>query len=157
MMFRGAEAARDIANLDDRGAYRPLKTAPNLRHGWALLISGVEALRQGARLFLSGELGVWRSYELGTLKPVPLRETLERQSGMYAVTKKITDRQATAMVMDFAERIGGCLKRILWPIAPGNPIASRPAEKRNAKARDGEMPLLCHEACNLLVAGRAKS
>ena len=32
----GANAARHLANLDDAGAYRPLKTAPNLRHGWRL-------------------------------------------------------------------------------------------------------------------------
>jgi sirohydrochlorin cobaltochelatase len=151
-MFHGAETARGLSNLDDHGVYRPLKTAPNLRHGWALLVSGVDALRHALDYFYPAMLGIWRSYELRALTPVPLRETLERQTGMYAVTRKITDRQASAMVADFCRTDGGCLKRILWPLAPGSPIATLPAEKTETFAPRREMPLLCHEACNLLVA-----
>jgi len=151
-IFHGPEAARGLSNLDDHGAYRPLKSAPNLRHGWALFISGIEALRHALDYFYPAMLGVWRSHEMRTLSPVPLRETLERQTGMYAVTRKITDRQAGAMVADFCRTDGGCLKRILWPLAPGTPVPSLPVEKTNAFAPAGVMPLLCHEACNLLVA-----
>jgi sirohydrochlorin cobaltochelatase len=151
-VFHGAAAARGLSNLDDQGTYRPLKTAPNLRHGWALLVSGVDALRHALDYFYPAMLGVWRSHELGTLTPVPFRETLDRQSGMYAVTRKITDRQACAMVADFCRTDGGCLKRILWLLAPGTPVSSLPAKKIEAFAPAGEMPLLCHEACNLLVA-----
>jgi sirohydrochlorin cobaltochelatase len=151
-VLHGAEAARGLSNLDDRGAYRPLKSAPNLRHGWALFISGVEALRHALDYFYPAMLGVWRSHELRALSPVPLRETLERQTGMYAVTRKITERQATAMVADFCRTDGGCLKRILWPLAPGTPITSLTPEKMEASAPADEMPLLCQEACNLLVA-----
>jgi len=151
-VFYGAETARGLSNLDDHGAYRPLKTAPNLRHGWALRVSGVDALRHALDYFYPAMLGVWRSHELRALSPVPLRQTLERQTGMYAVTGKITDRQAGAMVADFCRTEGGCLKRILWPLAPGTPIPSLPVKKTAAFASAGEMPLLCHEACNLLVA-----
>ena len=56
------------------------------------------------------------------------------------------------MIADFCRTDGGCLKRILWPLAPGTPIPSLPAEKTTAAAPANEMPLLCHEACNLLVA-----
>jgi sirohydrochlorin cobaltochelatase len=151
-VFHGAEAARGISKLDDLGAYRPLKSAPDLRHGWKLQISGVDALRDALDYFYPAMLGVWRSHELGTLTPVPLRETLERQSGMYAITRKLTDRQAGAMVADFCRTDGGCLKRILWSLAPGTPMPSLPSVKTEAFAPAGEMPLLCHEACNLLVA-----
>jgi sirohydrochlorin cobaltochelatase len=151
-VFRGPEAARGLSNLDDHGAYRPLKSAPNLRHGWALLVSGADALRRALDYFYPAMLGVWRSHEMGMLPPVPFRQTLERQSGMYAVTRKITDRQAGAMIADFCRTDGGCLKRILWPLASGTPIPSLPAEKTNPAAPACEMPLLCHEACNFLVA-----
>jgi len=151
-VYHGAEAARALSNLDDHGAYRPLKTAPNLRHGWALFVSGVDALRRALDYFYPAMLGIWRSHELRALSPVPLRETLERQTGMYAVTRKITDRQAAAMIADFCRTDGGCLKRILWPLAEGIPIPALPAEKTEAFAPAIEMPMLCHEACNLLVA-----
>jgi sirohydrochlorin cobaltochelatase len=151
-VFHGAEAARGLSNLDDHGAYRPLKTAPNLRHGWSLLVSGVDALRHALDYFYPAMLGVWRSHELRVLSPVPLRETLERQTGMYAITRKITDRQAGAMAAEFCRTDGGCLKRILWPLDSGTPVPSLPVEKTEAFAPAGEMPLLCHEACNLLVA-----
>jgi sirohydrochlorin cobaltochelatase len=151
-VFIGAEAARGLSNLDDHGAYRPLKTAPSLRHGWRLLVFGLDALRHALDYFYPAMVGVWRSHTQRTLSPVPLHKTLERQTGMYAITKKITDAQATAMVADFCRTDGGCLKRILWPLAPGAPISSLPPEKRDASAFAGEMPLLCHEACNFLVA-----
>ena len=35
-LFTQPEDAEEIARYDDAGAYRPLKTAPNLRHGWRL-------------------------------------------------------------------------------------------------------------------------
>jgi len=152
VVFHGAEAARGISKLDDLGAYRPLKSAPNLRHGWTLQVSGAEALRHALDYFYPAMLGVWRSHKLGALTSVPLSETLARQSGMYAITRKITDRQAGAMVAEFCRTDGGCLKRILWPLAPGTPIPSLPSMKTEAFAPAGEMPLLCHEACNLLVA-----
>jgi hypothetical protein len=44
------------------------------------------------------------------------------------------------------------LKHILWPLAPGVPVSSLPAEKFSPDATPGTLPLLCHEACNLLVA-----
>jgi hypothetical protein len=56
------------------------------------------------------------------------------------------------MIGDFCRTDGGCLKRILWEIAPGMPVTSLPAEKLQPTAAPGALPLLCHEACNLLVA-----
>jgi hypothetical protein len=97
-------------------------------------------------------IGIWASHQHGTLTVVPLRDTLARQSGMYAVTKKISDAQAQTMIGEFCRTDGGCLKRILWPIAPGVPVTSLPAEKFEAVAAPNSLPLLCHEACNLLVA-----
>lgn len=148
----GAEAARELAHYDDAGKFRPLKTAPNLRHGWRLSVADLAELRGALDYFYPAMLGVWVSQQRGTLVPVPLRDTLARQTGMYRVTQKITDEQAQAMIGAHCRLDGGCLKRILWPIAPGLPITSLPAEKFDPTAPPGSLPLLCHEACNLLVA-----
>jgi len=37
--FHSPDDAVEIARLDDAGEYRPLKTAPNLRHGWRLEVT----------------------------------------------------------------------------------------------------------------------
>jgi sirohydrochlorin cobaltochelatase len=150
--FTGPEAARDLAHFDNAGKFRPLKTAPNLRRGWRLHVASLAELHRALDYFYPAMLGVWLSQRSGQLRTVPLRETLARQTGMYAVTKKITDEQAQAMIGDFCRTDGGCLKRILWEIAPGMPVTSLPAEKLQPTAAPGALPLLCHEACNLLVA-----
>ena len=134
------EDARALATFDDAGKYRPLKTAPNLRHGWLLALNDVESLRRALDYFYPAMLGVWLSRTRGELFPVPLRATLDRQTGMYAVTKTITDEQARAMVDGFC---AGCLKRRLW-------------DGQAPTAAPGALPLLCHEACNLLVAEARK-
>jgi sirohydrochlorin cobaltochelatase len=148
----GPEAARNLAHFDDGGKFRPLKTAPNLRHGWKLQVSSLTELRRALDYFYPAMLGVWFSQRRGRLVVVRLRDTLARQTGMYAITKKITDAQAQTMIGGFCRSDGGCLKRILWPIAPGVPVTSLPAEKFRPDAPAGTLPLLCHEACNLLVA-----
>lgn len=151
-LHRGAEAARTLAHYTDEGAFRPLKTAPNLRHGWRLIIADLADLRRALDFFYPAMLGVWLSQTRGELTPVPLRTTLGRQTGMYRVTQKITDARAQETVRDFCRTDGGCLKHILWPLDAGVPITTLPPEKLSPAAAPGAFPLLCHEACNLLVA-----
>ena len=50
-IYRGAEDALEIAKYDDAGNFRPLKTAPNLRHGWRLELATVEELRRALNYF----------------------------------------------------------------------------------------------------------
>jgi sirohydrochlorin cobaltochelatase len=42
--YRDAEDAIEIAKYDDAANYRPLKTAPNLRHGSRIELATVEEL-----------------------------------------------------------------------------------------------------------------
>ena len=37
--YSDANDATEIAHFDDAGKYRPPKTAPNLRHGWRLVLT----------------------------------------------------------------------------------------------------------------------
>jgi sirohydrochlorin cobaltochelatase len=151
--------ASELAQTDVEGKYRPLKTAPNLRRGWRLIVRDAITLRATLDCFYPGRLAAWSAWSKGQLRTTPLRETLERQTGMYRVAQKITDAQATELVASFCRSDGGCLRTILWKRDAAGAAASDllPSEKfdplhdqtgHNAQA----IPLLCQEACNLLVA-----
>ncbi len=147
-----AGAARHLANADEHGKFRPLKTAPNLRRGWSLRVADLRELRRALDYFYPAMTGVGAAHDRGELRPVPLRETLARQTGMYRVTQLITDEQAQELIGCTCRDADGCLKRILWELAPGQPITTLPPEKLHARSAKTALPLLCHEACNLLVA-----
>jgi sirohydrochlorin cobaltochelatase len=168
--FRNAEDAIEIARNDDAGNYRPLKTAPNLRHGWRMELGAREELKCALDHFYPGRLAVLVAWQRGQLHSTPLRETLDRQSGMYRIAAKISDAQINDLVADFCRSNGGCLRTILWNRDQHGAIASAklPNQKfdpawdqvqalgRTGSATLGALPLLCQEACNLLVAACRK-
>lgn len=160
---RQPEDAADIARFDDAEKYRPLKTAPNLRHGWRLDLQDLAELRVALDLFYPGRLAAFVAWENTELSTTPLRETLERQSGMYRAAAKISDAAADALVGEFCRSDGGCLRTILWRRDRLGTISSSqlPPEKFDPHYDQtglGEpvLPLLCQEACNLLVAEARK-
>jgi hypothetical protein len=50
-VFRSPEDVLEIARYDDSGNYRPLKTAPNLAHGWRLELARLEDLPRALDYF----------------------------------------------------------------------------------------------------------
>jgi sirohydrochlorin cobaltochelatase len=158
-----AEDAAELARFDDRGNYRPLKTAPDLRHGWRLTLRNLTELRTALDLFYPGRLAAFFAFEKHELITTPLRETLGRQSGMYRIAAQIDDRGADELVGNFCRSDGGCLRSILWRRDVQGAVASSrlPAEKFDSlhdQTSGGRpvVPLLCQEACNLLVAEARK-
>jgi sirohydrochlorin cobaltochelatase len=173
-MYRDVEDAIEISKYDDAGNYRSLKTAPNLRHGWRMDLATIEELRRALDCFYPGRLAVFAAWKRGYLKTTSLRETLDRQSGMYRVAAKISDPQIDDLVADFCRSDDGCLRTILWKRDRNDAIAStklpkekfdpasdqakaacsrRPAgDARASHSEAATLPLLCQEACNLLVA-----
>ena len=165
--FRNAEEAVEIAKYDDAGNYRPLKTAPNLRHGWRLELATLDELRRALDYFYPGRLAVFAAWKNEQLRITPLRETLDRQSGMYRIAAKISDEQIDNVVGNFCRSDSGCLRTILWKRDQHSTIASTklpPAKfdplQDQTTVLDGPgsatpataIPLLCQEPCNLLVA-----
>lgn len=153
------EAALDLARYDEAGKYRPLKTAPDLRHGWLLRLADAREARLALDLFYPGRLAAFAAWKDGSLRATPFRETLARQSGMYRAAAKITDEQADGLIGEFCRSDGGCLRTMVWrrDSSGGAPSSRLPAEKfdpRFDQTGHGErvLPLLCQEACNLLVA-----
>jgi sirohydrochlorin cobaltochelatase len=164
--FRNAEHAAGIAKYDDAGSYRPLKTAPNLRRGWRLRLKTFEEVKHSLDYFYPGRLALFAAWKIGQLRTTNLRDTLGRQSGMYRVAAKISDAQIDDLVADFCRSDGGCLRTILWKRDVNGTVSSTKLPKAKfdptfdqtkARERPGSttpatVPLLCQEACNLLVA-----
>jgi hypothetical protein len=171
--YQETENAIEIAKYDDAGNYRPLKTAPNLRHGWRLELATVDELRRALDYFYPSRLAVFAAWKRGYLKTTALRETLDRQSGMYRAAAKISDPQINDLVADFCRSDSGCLRTILWQRDRNGVIAStklpkekfdpgvdqaaacsrRPAgDARASLSEAATVPLFCQEPCNLLVA-----
>jgi len=164
--------AFEIARFDDAGNYRPLKTAPTLRHGWKIFGRDLLQVERVIDTIYPGRLAMLSAFKSGGLTTTSLRETLNRQSGMYRVAAKICDEQIDDLVGDFCRSDGGCLRTILWKRDTCNkdPSFKLPPQKfdpavdqylgakrpQSATAATESIPLLCQEACNLLVAEARK-
>jgi sirohydrochlorin cobaltochelatase len=160
--------AFEIAKFDEAGNYRPLKTAPTLRRGWKILARDLLQVEQVIDAIYPGRLAVLHAFKSGQLTTTSLRETLDRQSGMYRVATKISDKQIDELVGDFCRSDGGCLRTILWkrdvtdksassklPPEKFDPTVDQylsPKKPRPTIAATESIALLCQEACNLLVA-----
>ena len=157
--YGAADDAVELARFDDAGNYRPLKTAPTLRHGWKLVLEDLTALRTALDLFYPGRLAAMFAFEKGGLVATPFRDTLGRQSGMYRVAAQIDEDQASELIGNFCRSDGGCLRTILWRRDRNGTVPSTklPPEKFDSihdqtGSGGSVIPLLCQEACNLLVA-----
>jgi len=154
--YTSAEDARALSFFDDANAYRPLKTAPTLKHGWRLKLNTGEELRHALDYFYPAMAALWHSHLQTNLPAVPLRDTLNRQTGMYAATKRLQDEEGQELVGQ-ACAASACAKRVLWAFSEGQALTRLTPEKLSADPRPTpgglqEIPLLCHEACNILVA-----
>jgi sirohydrochlorin cobaltochelatase len=158
-----AEEAIEIAKFDDAGNYRPLKTAPNLRHGWKILAPDLATTISVIDAIYPGRLAVWRAWRSGQLSPTPWRQTLARQSGIYRIAAKISDAQTDDLVGNFCRSDGGCLRTILWKrdnsgARPSTRLRPQKFDPEHDQTGHGQtaIPLLCQEACNLLVGAARK-
>lgn len=152
----GPVAAREIARWDDAGKFRPLKTAPNLRHGWRLHVADLAGLREALDALYPAALGTWLRFQEGVAAPVPLRETLGRQSGMYRITALLTDEECGEVVSRTCNSADGCLRRIAWTLDGVRRPPGVAEEEFQLSAPPGHWPLVCPEACHWLV-GRARA
>ena len=145
-IFHSPEDALGIARCDDSGDYRPLKTAPNLRRGWELRLDSLAALRLALDGIYPAALGNWRAVLRGEKIAHPLRETLNRQTGMYRITGLLTRDEAARLITSLCRP--GCLRQILWPIESADP-APAPA------APECRIPLFFTNPCSHFL-GKAR-
>ncbi len=152
------EAAREIGRYDAGGAFRPLRTAPSLNTGWELLVSTLPDLLLALDFLYPAAVANWVHHSCGHVEVATLRETLNRQTGIYRVTALIRDDEARQITTDVCAAM--CLRRILWPLDAGQPLDHLPPHKQpeeSPQPSSGKcIPLLCSDACPLLV-GAARS
>lgn len=137
------QEVRDLAKFDEHGEYRPLKTAPSLKSGWLIEESDIESfyLKIDA-IYPAGFAGTVKYLEKA-VDPVPLRRTLDRQTGMYQFAKNITDTQANQIMRDTCAK--GCLRKIAWPLDEQCAVSHLPEPGR-------KIPIICLEACTFAVS-----
>ncbi len=152
--FDGAAAAREQAWLDEEGGFRPLKSAPNLRRGWAVRVADAAELKLALDFLYPAAVGMAFAQAQGGLQATPLRELLGRQTGMYRFANKISDEQACEIVGRVCDSATKCARRIVWPLATELPLFG-PAEFK-AQPTGAAVPLLCMEACPHVVSEARK-
>ncbi len=160
--------ARFFARFDSSGAYRPLKSAPNLPADWELTLPGLYEARLAIDDFYPAALGMLLARMEGRLAPVDFMKTATRQTGMYRIVGRIEPELAQ-------ESIGAtchpqaCMRVILWRLSEQTPLKRLPREKFETTGPASilnlpriyiptlgrqvpQVPIYCAEACNLLVA-----
>jgi sirohydrochlorin cobaltochelatase len=150
--YDSPEAARKIARYDAQGSFRPLKTAPTLQRGWLLQLKSMEQVILALDFFYPAALDLYGSFLQHKITITPLRETLDRQTGMYRITQLLKEEQAQELIAKTCSSNNGCLRKVLWSISQDQEISTLPEEKKRVSMQIDEIPLLCREACNLLVA-----
>ena len=138
-------AARDIAKHDDRGRYRPLKSAPTLRTGWRFGGLSATELVETVETFYPAAVTNWHREREGDLDVTHWHETVERQTGIYGVVKTWDRGEGYDHVNWVAEACcadSQCLKRREWQYDDETPL--------DVDGGDGTFP--CREPCSVVVA-----
>ena len=111
----GLPSLRETAQFRADGAYRPLKSAPNLRTGWRVVLQDPAELETALNHLYPGALADWFSFVSGTARITNYRPFVERQTGMYRITALLKDEQAADAILAGCHK-SQCLKRRLWTV-----------------------------------------
>jgi hypothetical protein len=137
--------ARELVKHDDRGRYRPLKTAPTLPTGWAFVDLVGRALGRAVDVIYPVTIANWHLERQGELDVSHWVPTMERQTGIYGVVRTWDRGEGHEHVDWVAEACcddSQCLKRREWQYDEETDL--------DVDGGDGEFP--CREPCSLVVA-----
>jgi hypothetical protein len=121
------------------GAFRPLKSAPNLRAGWRAVAADGAALELLLHYVYPGALPDWFAAQGAHPPLTSYRQFTARQSGMYRITTMLDDAIAGAAIRACCH-VDFCLKRRLWSVEGLEPDAA-----------GGKSLIPCLEPCALLL------
>ena len=130
---------RELAQFTVRGAFRPLKSAPNLPSGWRAMANSEVALHEAIDHLYPGAIADWFATHSQPLAVTHYREFTERQTGMYRITTMLNDEQAAQMIRSCCDR-RFCLKRRMWTVAGLEPDAA-----------EAKSLIPCLEPCAILL------
>jgi hypothetical protein len=137
--------ARRLRKEDDRGRYRPLSTAPTLKHGWAFVDLEPAALVRAVEGFYPATVANWHREREGELDVTHWEEAVARHTGIYGVVQTWNRGEGHEHVDWVAEACcadSECLKRREWEYDADTPLS--------VDGGDGTFP--CREPCSLVVA-----
>lgn len=130
---------RRFARETEKGAFRPLKSAPDLRTGWRCVVAGQRELEEALSVLYPGAIADWFTEGREGRSATDYRAFTGRQTGMYRLTQKLDDALVGEVVRSVCDK-RFCLKRRLWD-APGLEVDS--------EANKSMIP--CLEPCALLL------
>jgi len=130
---------RALAQFTSGGAFRPLKSAPNLQTGWVLRVKDDAELASALDRLYPGAVADWFAARAPEPPVTDYREFTGRQSGMYRITTMLSDSQAAQVTRAGCHK-AFCLKRRLWTV---NGLASDTVEEKSL--------VPCLEPCALLL------
>jgi hypothetical protein len=107
---------RKIVDFTKDGAFRPLKSAPNLQTGWKFFARDESQLERALNTIYPGAIADWFAVKSGKAAPTNYREFTNRQTGMYRITAMLSDEQAATMIRACCHK-KFCLKQRLWAVA----------------------------------------
>lgn len=146
---RGAEPAalttvsgtelRTLAQSTETGAFRPLKSAPNLRSGWRAAAADGAALDLLLHYIYPGAVSDWFAAQSPNPPVTSYREFTARQTGMYRVTTFL-DNAIAGVAIRACCHVDFCLKRRLWS------VEGLPPDEAGAKS-----VIPCFEPCALML------
>jgi 4Fe-4S iron-sulfur cluster binding domain/DR2241 stabilising domain len=140
-LHEDSRAAREISKLTDAGEYRPLKSSPNLRHGWVLKVGETRGLGVAMNYLYPVGIVHWHLYREGRLEVTDYRENASRQSGIYKRIQRLSDEGVQNAARACCED-AVCLKKTLWNVDTETPLEMDRGE--------GEIP--CPEPCSIFVS-----
>jgi len=131
--------ARSLAQYTAAGAFRPLKSSPNLQRGWRMQLGSDAELETALNQLYPGAIADWHAAQAANPPVTHYRDYANRQSGMYRITAMLSDAQAAQVIRAGCDK-RFCLKRRLWTVAG---LEADPA---------GEKSLIpCLEPCAVLM------
>lgn len=137
--------ARKRARFDDRGRYRPLKTAPTLQTGWQFPALGPATVLEALGYLYPATVENWYRERTGSLDVTHWHEAVSRQTGMYSVVETWDRGEGHDHVEWVAETCcvdSQCLKRRRWEYDAETPL--------DTDGGDGQFP--CREPCSLVIS-----
>jgi len=130
---------RPLAQFTAGGAFRPLKSAPNLRAGWRLLLKDDRSLGTALSQLYPGAVADCFAARVEKRPVTSYRDFTARQTGMYRITTFLDDDAAAAMTRACCHN-NFCLKRRLWTVG---------SEPCDASMEKSVIP--CLEPCAVLL------
>jgi 4Fe-4S binding protein/cobalt chelatase family protein len=115
---------RDWAQTAAGGAFRPLRSAPNLRPGWRALAADGESLELLLHYVYPGAVADWFAAQDSQPPITSYRQFTSRQSGMYRITTMLDNAIAGAAIRACCH-VDFCLKRRLWSVEGLEPDAGQ--------------------------------